>query len=363
MNANRKISWISTANILACLGVIILHTNGVFWTFPQGKVWYTSNFTETFFYWPVPVFFMISGATLLNYRNRYPTKVYFAKRFVKVVIPFCFWSLFSLVWHIVVYGNSIDSLNGIKSILSGLLNARYNTKYWFFIPLFSVYLSIPLLSAVSEQLRKKTFAFTAAAAFILISVMPTFFSLLGMEYNTSLNVSACGGYIIYVLLGYLICNTDLKPVHRWIVYALGIIGWFIHFEGTSYLSLSAGAIDTTFKDYLNFPTVMQSIGIFVFIKYANWDKIANGKLSTFAVKISKYTFGVYLIHQYVLYTVQCKFPALIGFDVGNIPLGLLTSLLIFSVCLLISWLLSEIPFMGWIVGTDTKRINTKKMGL
>ena len=58
--------YISVANVFACISVIILHANGIFWTRPSGRLWITSNFLETIFYWPVPIFFMLSGVTLDN---------------------------------------------------------------------------------------------------------------------------------------------------------------------------------------------------------------------------------------------------------------------------------------------------------
>jgi len=84
---SEKKSWIAAANVCACLGVIILHTNRIFWSFPSGHLWYTANFLETFFYWPVPVFFMISGASLIDYRERYSTKIFFEKRLQRTLIP------------------------------------------------------------------------------------------------------------------------------------------------------------------------------------------------------------------------------------------------------------------------------------
>lgn len=97
-------SWITVANISACLGVIILHANGIFWAFPSGHLWYTANFLETFFYWPVPVFFMISGATLIDYRERYSTKTFIIKRLQRTLIPFIAWSVFSVVYRYTLCG-------------------------------------------------------------------------------------------------------------------------------------------------------------------------------------------------------------------------------------------------------------------
>lgn len=47
---------------------------------------------EVLFYWAVPIFFMLTGATLMRYRERYDTKTFLLKRFQRTVIPFLAWS-------------------------------------------------------------------------------------------------------------------------------------------------------------------------------------------------------------------------------------------------------------------------------
>ena len=53
--------------------------NGCFWQFSYDRYWITANIIECICYFAVPIFFMISGATLLNYRKRYTTAVFFKK--------------------------------------------------------------------------------------------------------------------------------------------------------------------------------------------------------------------------------------------------------------------------------------------
>lgn len=50
--------------------------------------------------------FMMSGATLMNYRDRYNTKTYLTKRFTRVGIPFIAWSLINFIWK--TYAGRID---------------------------------------------------------------------------------------------------------------------------------------------------------------------------------------------------------------------------------------------------------------
>lgn len=75
----KKKLYISVINVIACLGVVILHANGIFWQHPSGFLWISANFLETFFYWSVPLFFMITGATLIDYNKRYSTTAFFSE--------------------------------------------------------------------------------------------------------------------------------------------------------------------------------------------------------------------------------------------------------------------------------------------
>ena len=58
-------------NILACVAVIFLHVNGAVWAFSYERYWTTSLVIECVFFLAVPVFFLLSGATLMDYRQRY----------------------------------------------------------------------------------------------------------------------------------------------------------------------------------------------------------------------------------------------------------------------------------------------------
>ena len=64
-----RIVWIDALNIMACAGVLLLHcTNKEVHAFsgtPSAN-WYIGLFTHSFVMWPVNVFFMLSGFTLMR---------------------------------------------------------------------------------------------------------------------------------------------------------------------------------------------------------------------------------------------------------------------------------------------------------
>lgn len=99
----KKKIYIQILGVIACLAVVAMHVNGCFWQFSYDRYWITANIIECICYFAVPIFFMISGATLLNYRKRYTTAVFFKKRFGKTLVPFLIWSVISAIWYYIVY--------------------------------------------------------------------------------------------------------------------------------------------------------------------------------------------------------------------------------------------------------------------
>ena len=163
-----KLLYIAALNVSGALGVILLHANGVFWSRPQGTLWLSANFIETFFYWPVPVFFMITGATLIGYLKRYDTKAYFRKRAVRTLLPFVFWSLFACGFNVLYLGQPMDW--DVLHIVSNIFSASYLTIYWFFLSLFSIYLSIPLLALLAD--RERAFRYVIIAGIVANLSLP-----------------------------------------------------------------------------------------------------------------------------------------------------------------------------------------------
>lgn len=124
----KKKIYIQILGVIACLAVVAMHVNGCFWQFSYDRYWITANIIECICYFAVPIFFMISGATLLNYRKRYTTAVFFKKRFGKTLVPFLIWSVISAIWYYIVYHARPE---GIREVVDGILNTRYVDIYWF----------------------------------------------------------------------------------------------------------------------------------------------------------------------------------------------------------------------------------------
>lgn len=298
--------YISILNCVACFAVIMLHANGIFWSHPTGKLWISANFIETFFYWAVPIFFMISGATLMNYRERYTTKDFIKKRILKTVIPFVFWSIMAGIFMAHISNTQMDW--NVIHVIDNIFNTRYFTIYWFFIPLFAIYMSLPIFSLLINNMQ-----FLIAFAIVgsgMEFILPLVCDLIHVTMNRDVIPPVVSGYMVYILLGYILDQVTIEKKKRQIIYILGVIGWFIHFEGTNILSMGVAEINTTFKGYTRLPCLLQSIAVFIFFKYIDYKKLFGSFyhiISNIVFKCASCTFGVYLLHFFLIIGLPIKF--------------------------------------------------------
>ncbi|HAI92963.1 MAG TPA: hypothetical protein DCM21_10630 [Butyrivibrio sp.] len=305
MENNKKyILYFDLLNIFACFAVVALHVNGAVHTFAKTRNWVSYMFIEALFYFAVPVFFMLTGATLMNYRKRYDTGAFFKKRIFKTFVPFIIWSIIGICWSVFyTKGMKISDINTPAKFISAVINCKGMGIYWFFPALFSVYLTIPLFSLVDEDKRigkKGIFTYLILVYIVLNVLLPFVCRLTGIQWNSALNAVSCGGYVVWFLIGYLLANTDINKKFRILIYILGFMGFFMYFYLTVQNSFKTGRFDKTYAGYMNIPAIFMGTAVFVLFKYGKWNLIEkHEKAVRFVRNLSSASFGVYLIHYYL----------------------------------------------------------------
>ena len=81
-NSPKRLYYIDILNILSCFAVVVLHCSGGVFYYQKTRLWFIYMFLQTVAHFAVPVFFMLTGANLLDYRKKYDTKTFFIKRAV-----------------------------------------------------------------------------------------------------------------------------------------------------------------------------------------------------------------------------------------------------------------------------------------
>ena len=339
-----RTKYIMLESLIAAIAVVTLHTNGCFWRFSATEsYWFSANIIECVFYFAVPVFFMISGATNLDYYEKYSTGKFFLKRIKKTVVPYVVWSLLGVLYLVVLKKLNPQEVT-IKYLIKGLSEFNLINLYWFFGPLFAAYLCMPLFAAVQKDRKKSVYSFVVIFTFLFNLLFPFIIYHLKVNYSFPLSVTVGTGYLIFLMMGYLLDKNELKLPVRLIIYALSIVGLLIHIVGTYKLSIAAGEIVRTYKGYITVPCIFYSTGIFVFIKQVA-SKIKSEKFWKAVGFLNKYTFSLYLMQWFFLYYVE-NFTKI---DTNSMIYRLGGPFVIFALVIIITFILRKIPIVKWIV--------------
>lgn len=332
--------------VVCAIAVVTLHTNGCFWNFSATeRYWYTANIIECVFYFAIPLFFMITGITLLDYQKRYSTREYFKKRFEKTVLPYVFWSLIGITFSLVTGRLAYEKVT-VKWIINGLLSTdQIVNLYWFFQPLFCIYLCIPLFAAISDEKKEKVANYVILCGFIVNILVPFLNNVLHLGLPWPFSLSVASGYVFWVWTGYKIFYFPPTKNQKIAIYIFAVIGLLLHFIGTYSLSVKAGSIQSLYKGYNNLPCVLYSLGVFVLLRdCAQWIQKSK-RIEKVINYLGQYTFPLYLLHWFILRIRE----NLIILDTKSIIYRLFAPYIIYLIVIAITWCLRKIPFVRKIV--------------
>lgn len=308
-------------------------------TYSPGRNWALGLAIEVLFYWAVPIFFMLSGATLMRYRDRYDTKTFLIKRFNRTVIPFVFWSVVFYIFLTVFKQGEAFSL---RRMVNDILNNQVEQVYWFFFPLFSTYLAMPVLSLLADH--KNVLWYMAALSFALTSALPFLLSPLGIQWPGSITLPACGGMLMFVILGFLLSETNVRRNYRYLAYALGAFAICFRFIYTYVSSTNIGTVDRAFFNYQAWPSVLLATAVFLWFKELDTSRYS--KWAKQIAKLSGCSFGVYLIHKPILDNVLIE---MLEIPMTSIALRTIGIPILYLSCVSIVYLLKRMPFIKIMV--------------
>lgn len=336
--------------ILACLMVVFFHTNGIVYTYSDTVSWKISVVERCIVYSAIPIFFMLTGAKLMEYRKRYSTKEYAMKRLQRVGIPFLFWNIFYLIYQRVQTPS--DSFHSVKELISMFLNAEFQNRYWFFFPLFAIYAAIPVISLILQaENHRKYLWFAVGTTFVLNWVLKPICEIFGIAYNSYLTMPVLGGFLIYVLFGYLVSTEQWSARKRMFLYLLAVVSGIFAVAYTIFASTKVGATVQYLFSYQYFPSGLTGAAIFVFVKHL-FDKpsvaeVFHGrkKLASLIRTVSGCCMGVWLTHSLAI-TVAGK---ILGLSEGNYLFRFVLPLFVFAACVAGVWLVRKIPVLKHIV--------------
>lgn len=344
----QRVLYFDLLNIIATIAVVYLHCNGIVHAYSEGKSWAASLVIEVVFYWAVPIFFMLTGAKTLNYRRKRDTATFLKGRMLRIFLPFLAWSV---ILFVIRFSGLIFSQNpAVPFTLGGFADAlmtdTIEPTYWFFFAMFGVTLSVPVLSLLADQ--KKILWYMVGCVFVFTSVAPYVFYFLNIPWNADINISVASGYVMYVVLGWLLADKGFKLSSKQLklLYAAGAICLLIRYGYTYVSSSSLGQVDRLFFNYMAFTAVIPSAALFMWFKNNEPHFAGLAKHQKLITTVSGASFGVYLIHKLVLDNIVC---GLLGVSMQSICLRFIAPVIIWAICTAIVLGIQKIPLLNKIV--------------
>ncbi len=330
-----RIYWMDAARVVAIILVVLTHASEV--------TGFPNVLSKSIFYsidrLGVPLFFMLSGALLLTRAAKLEIGEYYKKywkRIVQFILLFFIYSVITnFVYYFVTKGASAEEAIKEAYRYSGLSNRgwKHAVQLWYMDVIIAFYVFCPFLSRlVSTTSTKGLCIFIAIMTLQLINV--TFMNrTLGSMFHP---------YIVYFIAGYTIIER-MKNIHfkyDHIVYcsvillsiALSIItdcrkmefaGW-IHWYPKSYTIFFGG------------------IALLMLIRKV----FSQARPRYFISLLSRHSFGIFLIHQAILYSIVKIIP--ISAELTTCR-TLVYTVVAFLISLGISILLSKIPVLRKLV--------------
>jgi len=277
--------------VVACLMVVLLHVSAQNYH-AFGPRWSAALVLDSLVRASVPIFFMLSGATLL-YRDE-SLGAFFRKRVLRIVPPLIFWSGFYLAW--LAY-NGVDVGNWVVRIVSG------PTMYhlWYFYAALGIYTVVPAMRVFVKGAPPAVFAYVLLAWLAFSTLLPTLETLWADSGCLDPRPGALSqtwylgqwyGYGGFVLLGAWMVRRPPGTVRGIALFAVGVA---CTIAASWWRSHAVGAPCESFFVYLTPFVAIAAAGLFgAFVSMSAFQS------PRWLRSVSDCTLGVYGLHAFVI---------------------------------------------------------------
>ena len=307
-----RLQYLDVMRLVAICAVVMIHVAAQKWyaVSVYSFEWNVFNFFDALVRFGVPVFVMISGTLFLG--KPCDMKQIYTKNILRVTIAYVVWSVFYAVFANPGVSKRTMLLEAIKG----------KVHLWYIPMIIGLYMLLPLLNKIVEveKLVKYYLILSAIFVFAIPELLTIFIHFGGtlladiarafQNILYDMHFDFVFGYPFYFIGGYYLNRLSLEKKQRWLIYFLGICGFLTTVFLSKVASESMGKACEVYYGNFTVNVMLQSIAVFVWIKY-NFQKKETKKLTIGKTKIlsvlSKYSFGAYLVHMYIIWILNKEF--------------------------------------------------------
>lgn len=319
MQQQRNIS-LDILRILACIGVITIHTAGSVrwhgWAEPNSIQWNLAGTLDAMSRWSVPIFAMLTGFFFLNPEKEITIKKLFTKNIARIVVALVVWSVFyALTLHKPIY--PFGSQEG---------------HFWYLGMCIGLYLAVPVMRIIatnSTLLKYFCWTWLACKLYSFIGkfvVLP--FDIIELIFTD---------YVGYCLWAFYLSTLPKTKTLHYTMSATTLLGLIITIIGYIF-SLE---INPHFGSYTSPTVIVTSIGLFYL--FSHQEIRLSEKWQRTIQFCSESTFGIYLIHMWLLINMFFRVHRFIE-----------TPIYVVLICI------PAVFFIGWAITAIIKQIPVLK---
>jgi len=347
----QNIEWLDSLRALAIVGVIIIHITTPVVKMSYGTnmlYWWIGNIIDSAVRFAVPVFLMLSGATMLD--KSYNIGKFYKKRIIRVLVPFLFWMIvywifrwYSLPAQLKPYGFAHITDWAVNLFLT----VGVSKHFWYIYMILFLYLFVPLFALFVRNMSSSMILFLLGAwvllCYISNSLPINMYTWSGDYFSKIYGYFLYSGYMFlgFFIYKYTYVSRNIRLTCGILFFITILISGFV----TYFDSQKDGKLNTAVYSYLNPNSMIQSFVIFLWLK----NIIIRNKIMQHVQKIiSNYSYGIYLVHILVIDVLfQHKILWTMAHPLLSLPLLFFLTL---TASFFIIYILRKIPFGKYISG-------------
>ena len=298
----------------------------------------------------VPIFFMISGALLLEVKNEPKHKN--VRRIGKIITSLIIFSMLSYIQTTI----STKEFFSFKEFLHTFISNTWMPPFWYLYTYIGFLITLNIQRKLAHALDNKDFMYIVMIVFIINGFLPVFLYIASngkLQINNNFNITWVSTQAnFYPLIGYYLENRiDYNKINIR-KYLLLWLANFVCIVLTCYATFLNNKINDSFPQTFMMNLVMvNAISVFVTAHLLTNKMQMSFRTKRIINSIGSCTFGIYLVNGILLREpVIGKIVKNVEF-LGKFPLtkGLLYSLEIMLISFVITWILKKIPYINRII--------------
>lgn len=355
---DKKYLYIEIMRIVAVFFVIFNHTgNKGFFLFSQypigGIPFWLYLIVSVFCKFSVPLFFMISGALLLEKEES--LTVLWRKRIFRMI---CTLLLISIVYYCEMLRADSEMIN-IKQFIQILYSGKHKYHLGFLYTYIVFLITLPFIRCMVREMKTHHFYYMIISALFMCGVLPVGEYLIWKGHYTIVwevkSLWLVHTVVLYPCLGYFcqyIINLEKNRNILFYIWAVNILGIALSCFMTYYKGQYTGVLsETESQTFHSSFVILNAMAVYLSFKYIfqYWHCLPQSE--KIILSIGKCTFGIYLIHPMIMGNkfIKTLFLNLIEKGVNHMVAVCVYCFVIMLISYIIVFIIRKMPILNALI--------------